>query len=166
MKKKVLTFSQGIINHGKLVIQLSEALATIASVLPTAKLTVELYRTDEMKSAVSSLYAHVLLFLKRILMKWYQAGPGGRALFAVFNPFETSYKPLLQQVEQCAQTIDKIAGLYVKQEVREISDTSRDIKDASNQHTKALARINNTLLDMQRRSEADIAKVLQIVGCK
>lgn len=160
-----LTLRQAIINHGSLVAQLSQALVAIAGVLPRARITAELYQTDEMKGAVSSLYAHVILFLKQAL-KWYQVGPARRALTAIFKPFELNYKSVLDAVEQCAQTIDKIASLSVKFEIREI-------KDVSSHHASQLVRIEDRLHSMQRQFGAaqvslnsEIAKVLRHLSCE
>lgn len=149
----------GVINHGNLVAQLSQALATMAEVLPRAKLTSELYNTADMKNALSNLYAHLLLFLKQAL-KWYNVGPAGRALSAIFRPFELNYGGTLREIEQCALTIDKIASLHVKLEVREI-------RNVSNEQAGKLVRIEDKLHQMQRWFESshsglnkDITKIL------
>src|ERR1700761_7894423 len=81
---------QGIISHGNLVVQFSRALSLIARALPRADVSAELYQTDEMRNAVQSLYAHVLLFLQQAV-RWYNVGRAGRALTALFRPFELSY---------------------------------------------------------------------------
>lgn len=131
----------------------------MAEVLPRAKVTAELYNTADMKSALSTLYAHLLLFLKQAL-KWYNVGPAGRALSAIFRPFELSYGGTLREIEQCALTIDKIASLHVRLEVREI-------RDVSNEQAGKLVRIEDKLHQMQRWFESshsslneDITKVL------
>lgn len=154
-----------MINHGNLVDQLSQALGMIASALPRTKITAELYKTSEMRGALSSLYAHVILFLKQAL-KWYRVGPAKRALGAIFKPFELTYKNTLQEIERCAQTIDRIASLSAKLEVREI-------RDASSQHTTQLVRIEDRLHLMQRQFDValvslnnELATVLQHVGCE
>src|ERR1700712_2813302 len=83
--------SKGIINHANLVHQFSKALSRIGSVLPRTRLSAELYRTDHMKEAICSLYAHILLFFQKAV-KWYNLGPAGRALSSLFKPFELHYE--------------------------------------------------------------------------
>jgi hypothetical protein len=164
-KNSRLHQEQGVINHGNLVDQLSQALGMVARVLPRTKITAELYKTSEMRGALSSLYAHAILFLKQAL-KWYRVGPAKRALDAIFKPFELTYKNTLQEIERCAQTIDRIASLSAKLEVREI-------RDASSQHTTQLVRIEDRLHLMQRQFDvaqvslnSEIAKVLDHLSCK
>lgn len=115
----------GVINHGKLVTQFSQALSTIADVLPRANLSAELYQTDQMENTVAKMYAHILLFLKRA-MKWYHAGQAGRALAGLFKPYELSFKDTVEQIVECAKAIDDIASISNKVEVRQIGEITRD----------------------------------------
>ncbi|KAH6972270.1 hypothetical protein BKA56DRAFT_494106 [Ilyonectria sp. MPI-CAGE-AT-0026] len=139
----------GVINHGNLVVQFSRALTMIADVLPRAKLSAELYRTKDMKDAIASLYAHIILFLKQAI-KWYNVGPAGRALTALFKPFELRYKDTVEQIEQCAKTIDDLAGILVKAEVREISVSLHD-------QSQRMIAMETRLQEMQTRFEASNA---------
>jgi hypothetical protein len=147
---------QGVINHGNLVVQFSRALTMIADVLPRAKLSAELYRTKDMKDAIASLYAHIILFLKQAI-KWYNVGPAGRALTALFKPFELRYKDTVEQIEQCAKTIDDLAGILVKAEVREISVSLHD-------QSQRMIAMETRLQEMQTRFEASHADLTVAVG--
>ncbi|KAF4829591.1 hypothetical protein CGCTS75_v006444 [Colletotrichum tropicale] len=107
----------GIINHAELVEQFSEALSGISQVLPAAKVSAELYQTDQMKDAVGNLYAHILRFLQQAF-DWYNARPARRVLNAVFNPFQLCYKLIVDKIKLCAETIDTISNTGLKSEVR------------------------------------------------
>lgn len=142
---------QGVMNHGNLVVQFSRALTMIADVLPRAKLSAELYHTNDMKDAIASLYAHILLFLKQAI-KWYNIGPASRALTALFKPFELRYNDTVEQIEQCAKTIDDVAGISVKAEVREISVSLHD-------QSQRMIAMETRLQEMQTRFEASHANL-------
>lgn len=137
----------------------------IAEVLPITQLSAELYQTDQMKNAVANIYAHILLFLKQAV-KWYTVGPAGRALTALFKPFELSYKETVEQIRLCARTIDSIASISSKAEVREINNFLQE-------ESQRLMRRDKKLYEMQSRFEvaqADltiaVGKILQILSCE
>ncbi|KAM7187455.1 hypothetical protein V8F33_011195 [Rhypophila sp. PSN 637] len=155
----------GIINHGNLVAQFSQAISMIAEVLPITQLSAELYQSDHMKNAVANLYAHILLFLKQAV-KWYTVGPAGRALTALFKPFELSYKDTVEQIRLCAGTIDSIASISVKAEVR-------DINMFLQEESRRLVKRDEKLHEMQHRFEvgrADLTvkvdTILGILNCE
>ncbi|KAI0430409.1 hypothetical protein F5Y09DRAFT_307743 [Xylaria sp. FL1042] len=152
----------GIINHGNLVVQFSQALSMISHVLPITKLSAELYQTDQMKDAVANLYAHILLFLKQVV-RWYVVGPAGRALTALFKPYELSYKDTVEQIRLCANAIDDIANIAVKAEVREMNVFLHE-------QSERLAERETKLHDMQAKFEVaqvdmstTVGRILQIV---
>ncbi|KAL2170512.1 hypothetical protein VTG60DRAFT_4798 [Thermothelomyces hinnuleus] len=154
----------GVINHENLVNQFAKTLCFIAQVLPRCELSADLYRTDEMRDAVATLYAHILLFLKQAV-KWYNVGPAGRALTALFKPFELGYKEILDQIVLCAKSIDDIASLASKVELREI-------KLLLHKENARLAALERNLHDMQVRFGRDhealsaaVGSVLRVVNC-
>ncbi|KAI1752738.1 hypothetical protein F4782DRAFT_499913 [Xylaria castorea] len=146
----------GIINHGNLVVQFSQALSMISHVLPITKLSAELYQTDQMKDAVANLYAHILLFLKQVV-RWYVVGPAGRALAALFKPYELSYKDTVEQIRLCANTIDGIASIAMKVEVREMNVF---LQEQSQRLTEREAKLH----DMQVKFELVQAEMSNTVG--
>lgn len=156
---------KGIINHGNLVTQFSQALSMISEVLPITQLSADLYRTDQMKDAVANLYAHILLFLKQAV-KWYTVGPARRALAALFRPFELSYKETVEQIRVCAGTINRIASILSKAEVCEINNFLQE-------ESRRLIKRYEKLYEMQSRfdvAQADltvaVGKILQILNCE
>ncbi|KAI0861142.1 hypothetical protein F4860DRAFT_524570 [Xylaria cubensis] len=148
--------SLGIINHGSLVVQFSQALSMISHVLPMTKLSAELYQTNQMKDAVANLYAHILLFLKQVV-RWYVVGPAGRALAALFKPYELSYKDTVEQIRLCANTIDGIANISMKVEVREMNVFLQE-------QSQTLAEREAKLHDMQAKFELAQAEMSNTVG--
>lgn len=154
--------SQGIINHGNLVAQFSRALSIIAKVLPRAEISADLYRTDEMKDAVASLYAHVLLFLQQAV-KWYNVGPAGRALTALFKPFELSYQDTVEQIMLCTQAIDDIASISSKVEIREIKALLQGERSRLEERETKLHEMQLRFNETQAELSATVAQVLQIV---
>lgn len=106
-------------NHARLVTEFSQALAEIGEVLPRTELNAKLYATDQMKTAVANLYARILLFLKQAI-KWYSFGPAGRAISALFKPFELSYKSTIDEIRHCADSIEELAAATARAEIRDI----------------------------------------------
>ncbi|KAM5341919.1 hypothetical protein ACJ41O_014950 [Fusarium nematophilum] len=154
----------GVLNHGTLVAQFSQALSVIAQLLPRTELSAELYQTNEMKDAVANLYAHILLFLQQAV-RWYNVGPAGRALTALFKPFELSYKESIEQIMLCAQHIDDISSIASKVEIREI-------KVLVEGESAKLAKQEDKLHEMQARFNlaqeeicSKVGSILQIISC-
>ncbi|VUC36835.1 unnamed protein product [Clonostachys rosea] len=159
MTKFILTGSTrflGIINHEALIEQFSRALVMIAELLPQFKVSPDLYRTEGMEWAVSGLYTVVLLFFKKA-MKWYNVGPAGRAISAIFKPFELTYEDTLEGVKQFSDTIDIIARLEETIEARESSDTSND-------QSMRLVHLETTLQVMQDKFESSHQNLNNSIG--
>ncbi|KAF4862736.1 hypothetical protein CGCSCA1_v014693 [Colletotrichum siamense] len=148
----------GIINHGELVAQFSQALSTIAEVLPNVKVTAELYQTEQLKHAIASLYAHVVLFLKQAL-KWYNVSPASRIVKSLFKPFELSYKETVDHIKRCAQTINDIANVAAKSEIREVNIYLKD-------QTSKVEDLEKQLHNMQEgfsAAQAELTKMMHSV---
>ncbi|KAI0109523.1 hypothetical protein GGR51DRAFT_98176 [Nemania sp. FL0031] len=109
----------GIMNHAQLVAEFSRALAEIGDILPQTTLNAKLYADDHMRDAVAHLYVHLLQFIRQAI-KWYRRGPAGRAISAIFKPFELSYKGTLDEIQRCANTIQNIAAARARTEIRDI----------------------------------------------
>jgi len=155
----------GVINHENLVAQFSKALYWIGQVLPRCELSAELYQNDEMRDAIATLYAHILLFLQQAV-KWYNLGSAGRALTSLFKPFELSYKETLDEITLCAKTIDDISSLASKVEIREIrllldNENSRLMEREQKLHEMQM----NFNLAQQELTTA-VGAVLRIVSCE
>jgi hypothetical protein len=87
--------------------------------LPTANVKTILYPTDQIKAAVSILYAHIIAFMERAL-KWYNQGIFKHIISAVFNPFPLAFQDLLEQIGSCSQTVDQLAVSASQAEMRDM----------------------------------------------
>jgi len=67
-----------------------------------------IFPTDQIKHAISQLYAYVLKFMIRA-MKWYAEGKVKHFIIAVFRPASLRFKDLLENIESCAQSVDQLA---------------------------------------------------------
>ncbi|KAI8202374.1 hypothetical protein KHU50_004970 [Colletotrichum sp. SAR 10_65] len=111
-----------------------------------------------MKYAIASLYAHILLFLKQAL-KWYNVSPASRILKSLFKPFELSYRETVDQIKLCAQTINDIANLAVKSEVREMNMQLQ-------QQSSYVEGLEKRLCEMQegfRMAQAELTEMVRSV---
>ncbi|RGP72193.1 hypothetical protein FSPOR_2865 [Fusarium sporotrichioides] len=160
--KFVLT---GVINHRNLVAQFSQALSMIAQVLPRTKVSAELYQTNEMKDAVASLYAHILLFLQKAA-RWYNYSSAGRALSALFRPFELSYKESLDQIILCSQQIDDISSIASKVEIREIKVLVEGESTKLVKQEKKLHEMQVQFNAAHEELSSKVGSILQIISCK
>jgi len=154
-----------IINHENLVTQFSKALYWIAQVLPRCELSAELYQTDEMRDAVATLYAHILLFLQQAA-KWYNVGPAGRALTSLFKPFELSYKETLDEIMLCAKTIDDVSSLASKVEIREIKELLMKEQARLVGREEKLHEMQVKFSQAQKELTDAVGTVLRIVSCR
>ena len=111
--------AKGIINRAHLIKELAEALVNIADILPRAHLNVELYRTSDIKSALSRLYACILMFF-RLCARWYKKGSWGRLWSSLKDPFELKYKDLLVDIKRSSDLVESFAVVGARVEVRNI----------------------------------------------
>jgi len=155
----------GIINHENLVGRFSKALYFIGQALPRCELSAELYATDEMRDAVATLYAHILLFLQQAV-KWYNVGPAGRALTSLFKPFELSYKETLDEITLCAKTIDDMSSLASKVEIREIKVLLQKETARQAEREDKLHEMQMKFSHAQEELTAAVGAVLRIVSCE
>ncbi|KAF2020928.1 hypothetical protein BU24DRAFT_416589 [Aaosphaeria arxii CBS 175.79] len=111
-----------ILNHSQLLAEFTKALACIGDALRQTRLTAELYQTDAIKEAIAQLYAHIMLFFQKA-MRWYNRSSVGRAVSAIFEPYELEYKDTVEQIKLCAETVEDIANAASRAETRDINIT-------------------------------------------
>ncbi|KAF4928390.1 hypothetical protein CGCF245_v012729 [Colletotrichum fructicola] len=155
----------GIISHGELVEQFSQALSMISEVLPMTKVSAELYQTEQMKDAIGKLYTHILLFLKQAL-EWYKMGPASRVFKALFKPFQLSYKDTVDQIKLCAQTIDSVSNIGLKSEVRKMNLMLQSESQRLQEREKNLHQMQLEFRAAQERLATMVGSVLQIAKRK
>jgi hypothetical protein len=81
------------------------ATSTLASVTLQSKATTENFRTT-LKSAIQQIYTTVSIFIDQA--KQYFKKP---KLIGVFNPFSVEFKPLLDDIINKEQTVQKLANI-------------------------------------------------------
>ncbi|KAH7395180.1 hypothetical protein DE146DRAFT_615269 [Phaeosphaeria sp. MPI-PUGE-AT-0046c] len=144
----------GILNRATLVEKLAQAFIEIGDVLPRSNLSAELYQTDDMKDALSRLYAYIVLFLQ-LCVKWYNRSSVGRLWSALKAPFELDYQDLVEQIKISAASVEHLADAGARVEVRDIR-TMQDI------HYARFVSFYNKLLDRQAKFEASVKHLVQI----
>jgi len=107
------------LNHEELVTQLSKALAQIAVVLPTANAKILLYPTEQIKRAISLLYAQIIKFIVRA-MNWYHEGRMRHLISSVFRPATLRFQDLLEEIRSCSQNIDQLSMNASQAELRDM----------------------------------------------
>jgi hypothetical protein len=159
------TKCQGILNHATLVTQLSKALAKIGDALQQTKLSAELYRTYTMKDAISRLYAHIILFLQQAI-KWYNMSQAGRAIYCILKPFELSYKDTVDEIKLCVQTVNEIAGMAGRAELRDMHISIQMQQQQSRERDAKLHEMQAQLKDIRETIDDSTSRVLQVATCQ
>lgn len=116
-----------MVNHQEYITQISKALAQIAAVLPRVNVKILLFPTEEIKRAVSTLYANVLRFMVRA-MKWYTEGKFKHFITAVFRPAPLRFGDILEGVETLSKMIDELAVGASQAEQRNMHVLLQEIK--------------------------------------
>jgi hypothetical protein len=94
-------------------------LTLISNVLPSIKLSAQLYQTEQMKDAIANLYTHIIQFFQQAA-GWYNKSSAGRALSSIFKPFELNYQDAVDQIRLCSETINNIADGASRAELRDM----------------------------------------------
>jgi hypothetical protein len=122
--------------------------------LRKTQLSAELYKTDQMKEAISHLYAHIILFFQQAV-KWYSMSPVGRAFSGIINPPELEYQETVQQIRFWAESVDDIASAAGRAELRDIHVTLQL------QHRKLL-EMQDHMKKLQRVVDEKVTRILQV----
>ncbi|EON68935.1 hypothetical protein W97_08193 [Coniosporium apollinis CBS 100218] len=108
-----------------------------------------------MKDAISSLYAHIILFFQQAV-KWYNMGPAGRAISAIFKPYELGYKDTVEYIKICLETVNNIVDAAAGAEIR-------DINIIIQLQSQKVHEMQVQLKEMQMKIDGRINEVLQVV---
>ncbi|TKA77497.1 hypothetical protein B0A49_00787 [Cryomyces minteri] len=108
-----------VLNQEELISQLSKALSRIGNVLARVEIKSALYPTDEMKRVVEDLYAHLIKFFQRTL-RWYEDGKLKHMWTAVCNPYPLRFKDLVEELDERARDINRLAASLAQVELREM----------------------------------------------
>lgn len=113
-----------------------------------------------MKDAISRLYAHIILFLQQAT-KWYNMSPAGRAIFSIIKPFELSYKDTINEITLCSQTVNEVAGMASRAELRDMHITIQMQHRQARERDAKLHEMQLQLKDIQEKIDVSTNKILQ-----
>lgn len=153
---------QGVLNHTELVVEISRALINIADVLPHIKLGMDLYPTIYMQEAVSRVYAHIMLFLKKAT-KWYSMSPARRALSALARPYSIGYKDTVDQIRLCTESVNLVASAAARAELRDQTITLQEQMIKLQERDRDLQDMKAKLQRICDLADAGEGKLKQIV---
>jgi hypothetical protein len=147
------------LNHERLLSEFSQALATIGDALRQAKLSAELFQTNAIRDAIAQLYGHILVFLQQA-MHWYNRSPAGRAISAIFDPYELRYQDTAEAIKRCAQAVDDMASAASRTEIRDVNTTVQLMHQKLFDMQAELQKTQKSQLSVER----NIDRVLQIAN--
>jgi hypothetical protein len=113
-----------------------------------------------MKEAISRLYAHIILFFQQAL-KWYSMSSAGRAISAIFKPFELDYKDTVEEIKLCSQTVNNIASAANRAELRDLHDIIKAQCKQDYERDKKLQQMQMQLKGLQEKMESSTTQILQ-----
>lgn len=152
----------GVVNHAELIVEISRALVNIGDALPHIKLGMDLYPTVYMKEAVSRVYAHIMLFLKKAT-KWYSLSPARRALSVLANPFSIGYKDTVDQIRLCTESVNLVAGAAARAELRDQTITLQEQMAKLQERDQDLQDMKAKLQRICNFADAGEGKLLQLI---
>ena len=107
-------------NYDTTIASLAKGMVEIADELPRIELTARLYASQNMKCAVTNLYAYIIQFSLRAF-DWYRENSFWHLIHSFSRPFEVRYKDLIAQIKRQSTIIDRLAVLGQQTEQRKIS---------------------------------------------
>jgi hypothetical protein len=110
-----------------LIAQLSKALVQIAAVLPRANAKLLLYPTEQIKYAVSALFAQIIKFIQRAT-NWYSEGRAKHVITAILRPAPLRFQDLLDEITSCSEAVDQLAVSASQAELRDMHLLLLDFK--------------------------------------
>lgn len=97
-----------------------------------------------MKRAVSELYAYLIRFFMRA-HDWYREGTWRRILHSVTRPPELRYGDLVRKIEECSETVQKLAVSCGQKELRGMHVRVNEISERMDAVSSAIARIESEI---------------------
>jgi hypothetical protein len=129
-------------------------LIEVGGALCKTKLNAELYQTDQMKEAISHLYAHIILFFQQAV-RWYNMSRVGRTFSAIVNPPELEYQDTVQQIKFWSESVDSMARAAGRAELRDIHVT------VQLQHRK-LVEMQHHMKKLEKVFDEKVTRVLEV----
>lgn len=139
-RKLIWDHWQGVINHEKTVKGLAKALSEIADALPRVEMRSNLFPTERMRAAVSSLCADILKFLTRA-HKWCSEGSLKRTIHSFTQPFDLRYSDILEDIRRGSYVVKDLAACGQLFELRQVNKKVDEIGDS----VLGISRIESSL---------------------
>ncbi|KAK5458467.1 hypothetical protein LTS15_004549 [Exophiala xenobiotica] len=119
-----------IVENEKLGMTIVIGFCEVADALPRTELFLELYPTDAMKNAVTTIYTWILRFLIRAL-KWYEEGKIRHALNAIIKPAALQYDDVMNGIRRSCHIMSNRASASSLAEQRDMHEKVRALQDSS-----------------------------------
>ncbi|KAJ9633991.1 hypothetical protein H2204_006538 [Knufia peltigerae] len=140
----------GVIEHAKLFTEISEALVLVGKALAQADFNSKLYPTRFIRTAISSLYTYIIMFLRKAV-KWYTMGRARRWVNAVFEPYDIGHKATVQKIQKC---------------IASLKDTANDAAHAELRGVSQSQKYHQEKLELMDEEIREVRKELRIIGIK
>ena len=126
-----------------------------------AKLSAELYQIDDMKEAISRLFAHIILFFQQAVC-WYNKGPAGRAWSSIFRPFELHYQDTVGEINLCSRTVKDIANRASRAEIRDMHTKFKIMHQQFQERDERLNEMQTQMKEIQKSINISASQVLAV----
>lgn len=114
---------QASVNHRKIAEEIAKALVDISEEVEICVSEAKIYPTEEMKKAISELYAHVFQFLRKA-MKWYQSKSHQKLLNSFNSDFRTTFQDQLKDIQKLSARVSRRANIGTMAELRDFRISS------------------------------------------
>ncbi|KAH7011099.1 hypothetical protein EDB80DRAFT_711245 [Ilyonectria destructans] len=149
----------GVMNHEEKICRLSKAYAMIAETLPRTQLCLVLYPTDDMKTAVTRIYAQIMAFTQAALC-WYKQGRIQHAWNSIAKPWALSFEDYIKNIDEQSRRIDAISSMALKAEVREAHIEIRETRKELNETRLAVTRLED-IVQASAQQTLEVALVIK-----
>ncbi|KAJ4355595.1 uncharacterized protein N0V89_003615 [Didymosphaeria variabile] len=157
-------FSMASANHETIAEELSQALTTISEHVAACDIEMELFKTEEMQSAIADLYAHIFLFLNDTLA-WFTKKCHRRLLDSMNEKFLQRFEAEIENIVRKSERIKRKAAQMSMAEQRvtrlTLEESSKDLRVGlegilrENAETKYYARQFADQFEMQRKERRE-----------
>jgi hypothetical protein len=114
---------QASVNHRKIAEELAKALVDISEEVEICVSEAKIFPTEDMKKAISELYAHVFQFLRKA-MQWYQSKSHHKLLNSMNSDFRTTFQDQLKDIQKLSARVSRRANIGTMAELRDFRISS------------------------------------------
>lgn len=114
---------QASVNHRKIAEELAKALVDISEEVEICVSEAKIFPTEEMKKAISELYANVFQFLRKT-MQWYQSKSHMKLLNSLNSDFRQTFADQLKDIQKLSARVSRRANIGTMAELRDFRISS------------------------------------------